>query len=186
MTSKPKYEIGQEIFWASFSSYAQDYVTCPDCGGTARLRVTFHDETTVSIPCANCARGYEPPTGKLMVYCRKGIVNKGVVSGMEIGDEQVEYRAKYYCTGDDGRLFSATSHIKEGDVFLSGRMRKSEPTKWQQTTTKKSGPRSSIRKKINALGLGMLHTTASRSRMLSAVSNITARNLLMRRSRLRT
>jgi hypothetical protein len=119
MTTKPKYEIGQEIFWASFSSHAQDHVTCTDCGGTARLRVTFHDETTVSIPCANCARGYEQPTGKIMVYCRKGTVNKGVVSGMEIGDDQVEYRAKYYCTGDDGRLFGATSHIKENDVFLS-------------------------------------------------------------------
>ena len=47
---KPKYEIGQDVFFASFSSHASEYVTCPDCGGTARLRVTFHDETTVSIP----------------------------------------------------------------------------------------------------------------------------------------
>jgi hypothetical protein len=115
----PTYEIGQEIYWASFSSYAEDYVTCPDCGGSARLRVTFHDETMVSIPCANCARGYEQPTGRIIVHCRKGKVTRGTISGMVIREGEVEYHGQCYCTADDGRLYTTTNHIKENDVFLA-------------------------------------------------------------------
>lgn len=116
---KPKYEIGQEIFWASFSAHKSDYVTCPDCGGTGRLRVTFHDETTVSIPCANCSRGYEEPTGRIHVYCRKGEAKKARISGMEVDGDKVEYRAEYHASDDDGRVYRGCNIIKEGDVFLS-------------------------------------------------------------------
>jgi hypothetical protein len=116
---KPQYEIGQDIFYAAFNSYKSEYVTCPDCGGTGRLRVTFCNETTVSIPCANCAHGYDEPTGKIMVYCRKGEVIKCQISGIEISDGEVEYRAEYYTFDDQGRTFRGCRCIKEEDVFLS-------------------------------------------------------------------
>lgn len=88
---KPQFGIGDSVFLARFDA-SDAYVTCPDCGGTGRLRVTFHDETTVSIDCQNCAPGYNPPTGRVKVYDRKPSAMEIHVSGLELGVEGVRYR----------------------------------------------------------------------------------------------
>lgn len=116
---KPKYEIGQYVFLASFCSHASEYVTCPDCGGTGRIRVTFHDETTVSIPCANCSKGYEEPTGRIHVYCRKGKAKKARISGVNISGGKVEYRAEYHSFDDDGRMYEGYDLIDEDKIFFT-------------------------------------------------------------------
>jgi hypothetical protein len=78
-----RFEIGQKIWIGEFTALAPDYEICPDCGGTGRLRVTFHDETQVSIECQNCAPGYDPPTGRVVVYRNKARARQAVVSGFE-------------------------------------------------------------------------------------------------------
>jgi hypothetical protein len=87
-----RFEIGQKVWLASWESFA-DYVTCPDCGGTGRLRVTFHDETTVSIECAGCSAGYEPPKGYLKVYNRRAMVEEVTITGVEIRDGKPEWKS---------------------------------------------------------------------------------------------
>lgn len=79
-----RYEIGQSIWISEFSPLAPTHVTCPDCGGTGRLRVTFHDDTQVSIECRNCASGYDPPTGRVIVYQNAAKARQAVVSGLEV------------------------------------------------------------------------------------------------------
>ena len=46
-----KYKIGDHVWRAGFGS-TDNYVTCPDCAGTKRLRVIMGDESVVSIACA--------------------------------------------------------------------------------------------------------------------------------------
>lgn len=103
-----KYNIGDTVYVASWES-SEDYLECPDCGGTGRIRVILHSNDEVSIPCATCAPGYGDPTGKVKVHTRTPTVRANVVSGMEIGSGGVEYKAK--C----GRA----SHwsLRESDVF---------------------------------------------------------------------
>lgn len=78
-----RFEVGQQIWIGDFSPLAPIYETCPDCGGTGRLRVTFHDETQVSIECRNCAAGYDPPTGRIVVYRHEANARRAVVCGFE-------------------------------------------------------------------------------------------------------
>ena len=87
----PQFNIGDSVFLARFEA-SEAYVTCPDCGGTGRLRMTFHDDTTVSIECRNCAAGYDPPTGRIKVYERKPSAMSIQVSGLEVGVDGVRYR----------------------------------------------------------------------------------------------
>lgn len=87
----PKFQIGDQVWRPTFES-SVEWVTCPDCGGTGRLRVTFHDETTVSIDCQNCSVGYDPPTGKVKVYVRRPEAHQGVISGIEVEPDKVTYR----------------------------------------------------------------------------------------------
>lgn len=79
-----RYNVGQLVWIGDFSPLAPTSVTCPDCGGTGRLRVTFHDETQVSIGCSNCAPGYNPPTGQVTVYQNAAKARQAVITGMEM------------------------------------------------------------------------------------------------------
>ena len=79
-----RYEIGQTIWVTDFSPMAPAHVTCPDCGGTGRLRVTFHDDTEVSVACANCSAGYDPPCGYVVVHRLRAGATQAIVTGLEV------------------------------------------------------------------------------------------------------
>ena len=87
----PRFKIGDQVWLARFES-ARDGVSCPDCGGTGRLRVTFHDDTTVSIECRNCSVGYDPPTGKVVCYERHPAPEPITVTGLEMNALGATYR----------------------------------------------------------------------------------------------
>ena len=88
-----KFTLGDIVYWGSFEA-TQTSVGCPDCGGTGRLRVTFHDETTVAIECTRCARGYDPPIGRITCYDRCGVTKRGEVVGLDADRGEVEYRIR--------------------------------------------------------------------------------------------
>ena len=86
-----RFEVGQKIWIGDFSPLSPLHETCPDCGGTGRLRVIFHDETQVSIDCRNCAAGYDPPTGKVVVYRNRASAKHAVISGLEVHGDKVRW-----------------------------------------------------------------------------------------------
>lgn len=86
-----RYKVGDEIWIGDFNALAPCYETCPDCGGTGRLRVTFHDETQVSIECRNCCSGYDPPTGGVVVHRQAGTARKAVITGLEMDGEKIRW-----------------------------------------------------------------------------------------------
>lgn len=92
-----RFEVGQKIWIGDFSALSPAYETCPDCGGTGRLRVTFHDETQVSIECRNCAAGYDPPTGRVIVYRNAARARHATVCGFENAHGKV----RWHVDGDD-------------------------------------------------------------------------------------
>lgn len=100
-----RFGIGQTAYWATWDA-TESYVTCPDCGGTGRLRVTFHDETQVSIDCQNCGPGYNPPTGRLMVYDRHPRARLVTITGVEIHKDETRWRTDQSYLVEDGALFT--------------------------------------------------------------------------------
>jgi uncharacterized cysteine cluster protein YcgN (CxxCxxCC family) len=103
------FKIGDRVWRPAWDS-TDNYVTCPDCGGTGRLRVTFHDETTVSIECRNCSVGYDPPTGRVRCYDRRPKAEPMTITGMEVNAAGV----KYQC-GTTTCYYS----VEEADVFAT-------------------------------------------------------------------
>jgi hypothetical protein len=86
-----RFRIGQQVWIANFQPMAPVLVTCPDCGGTGRLRVLFHDDTIVSIECRNCAAGYDPPTGMVTMHQRSVGVRKVIVTGVQMQGKEIEW-----------------------------------------------------------------------------------------------
>lgn len=111
-----RFEIGQKIWVAEFSPLAPEYVTCPDCGGTGRLRVTFHDETQVSIDCRNCAAGYEPPTGRIVVHRQKASARVATVTGVEMNGRETRWHVDGTASGyrivDDDEAFTTEADAR--------------------------------------------------------------------------
>lgn len=100
----PKYNIGDEVWWASFES-EPGYVTCPECGGTGQITCLLFDDTRVSVDCAGCTRGYLGPQGRLQVYARKPRAKLCTINRMEIDAGKIEYGiTDSYCV-DETDLF---------------------------------------------------------------------------------
>lgn len=106
--SKLKYNIGDRVYYATFNSHVGVYVECPDCGGTGRIRCILHDETTVSINCGNCSQGYDPPTGRILIYDNKPDVENVTISGVEVEVGKLpEYKTTDHWYLKEDRLFSS-------------------------------------------------------------------------------
>lgn len=114
-----KFQIGDDLWYPTWDAF-DNYVTCPDCGGTGRLRVTFHDETQVSIDCRNCSSGYDEPSGRVRVYDRKAAVKYCVVSGLEIEGTTVRYRTSDSRVLDEADLFRDHDEAMAAAVLKAG------------------------------------------------------------------
>ncbi len=110
-----RFEIGQQVWWATCDT-REHFETCPDCGGTGRLRVIFHDETQASIECRNCAGGYDPPTGRVKWYGRIPEARLITITGMEISGANISWQtaasAGCYYRIEDGLLFLSEADAK--------------------------------------------------------------------------
>lgn len=96
---EPKFKIGDTLYIATFNS-TDNYIICPDCGGTKTLRVILWDGTEYIIDCQGCSAGYDPPIGYIRTYKRIPKVEVVTLSGMEINQNSpIEYRVRWssYC-----------------------------------------------------------------------------------------
>lgn len=114
--SEWRFKIGDYAWLATWDT-REEFVTCPDCGGTGRIRVIFHDDTQASIGCGNCAPGYDPPTGRVRIYARSPRAERVHINGMEAGPDGVRWRLDYpdsrYRIADDADLFDDERAAKD-------------------------------------------------------------------------
>lgn len=103
-----KYKMGDTVWFASANS-SQKSEPCPDCFGKRYLTVIKGDGEQVTIDCAGCASGYDPPKGfvtywkwavdvELVTIDRVEITPKGVTYGFS------GFRGRY--SADEERLFN--------------------------------------------------------------------------------
>lgn len=62
-----RFKIGDEIWVAKYNA-VERWIKCPDCLGKRYLTVILGDDSQVTIDCAGCAAGYEPPRGVIKTY----------------------------------------------------------------------------------------------------------------------
>ena len=84
-------KIGTEVFVARWG-YKEESEPCPECLGKRFLTVILGDDSRVTIDCAGCAAGYEPPRGVVKSTKRYPEVLTGTITGMEIKHGQLKYR----------------------------------------------------------------------------------------------
>ena len=106
---KPKYDIGDKVWWASRIS-TEERVVCPECFGKLFLTVILGDNSQVTIECAGCASGYNPPRGYITYWKQTVGVKQSTVGGIEnYIDKPIGYKVNY--TG------CSYNCVKEDEVF---------------------------------------------------------------------
>ena len=93
--SKPKFNFGDHIYWASFET-EEKTVPCPDCAGK-RYNTIILDGETFTIDCSGCEKGYWGSVGYRTTWERKPEVRDGLISGVEQDSQDskvFEYRVR--------------------------------------------------------------------------------------------
>jgi len=58
------FALDTEIWWTGYG-YTETWVQCPECAGTKAITLIQGNGQSVSVDCAACSMGYEPPTGMI-------------------------------------------------------------------------------------------------------------------------
>lgn len=131
-------EINSVAWWATYNTEAE-WIPCHECAGTKHLRVLLPDDTVLTIPCAGCACGYDPPTGHIRVWKRVPRAKLITIQGFEFADRKESYHTQESWRIPAGELFNtetealAAAKKKAADADAEERKRISEKEKPTRT-----------------------------------------------------
>jgi len=103
------YNIGDKVWHASRKT-TEKKVTCPECFGEKYLTVILGDRSLVTIDCAGCASGYDPPKGYVTYHKQDVEVKLVTICKVEIYSDRTEY-------GFDGSEHA--HHVAKDSDFFS-------------------------------------------------------------------
>ena len=85
------YNIGDKVWYAQRKT-EEKTVKCPECFGKKYLTVILGDDSKVTIDCAGCASGYNPPLGYIFYWEQYSDVSLVTINRVEINTDYVEYK----------------------------------------------------------------------------------------------
>ena len=85
------YKIGDWAWYAERETL-QAQETCPECFGKKYLTVILGDDSRVTIDCAGCGSGYDPPKGYVNYWKQSAKARQVIISGIEISTEETRYK----------------------------------------------------------------------------------------------
>ena len=98
---EPKFNLGDVVFMASYERH-ETSIVCPDCLGSAKVRVILGDGTELKIECGGCdPGGCQGSTGRIRQYDYVTKITKRIITGINLEDNDVEYRLD----GHDGHCY---------------------------------------------------------------------------------
>jgi len=112
-----KYNIGDKVWYAKTGTKEKS-VECPECFGKKFLTVILGDNSKVTIDCAGCARGYEPPKGYVIYYEWGVDVREVTIQRMEIKPDEVTYGFWDCYSAETDRIFSTKEEAEKRALEL--------------------------------------------------------------------
>lgn len=88
----PKFKLGDTVFMARYER-AEKTIICPDCLGSARVKVTLGTGEEIMIECGGCdPGGYQGSTGRIKQYDYTSWIASHTVTGINLKRDDVEYQ----------------------------------------------------------------------------------------------
>lgn len=119
------YKVGDAVWYASCDTRRQ-YTQCLECFGIKYVTVILGDDSRVTIDCAGCGRGYEPPTGYIAYFERTPEVRKITIDRVQVTKDKIEYGfSGCYCVEAD-RLFNTEAEAWDRANALAEQLNQEE------------------------------------------------------------
>jgi len=120
-----KFNIGDKV-WYARTGGTQKTVICPECFGKKFLTVILGDDSQVTIDCAGCAMGFEPPKG-YVTYWEWGVdVKEVVIERLEIEKDKIEYGFLDCYRAESNRIFPTKEEAEKRALELAEEHNKEE------------------------------------------------------------
>jgi hypothetical protein len=89
---EPKFKLGDTVYMASYD-LAEKTIVCPDCLGSAKVKVTLATGEEIMIECGACdPGGYQGSTGRICQYDYAIKIISLPVTGIALLSDDVEYQ----------------------------------------------------------------------------------------------
>lgn len=98
------FKIGDEVWYAQLK-WVEKFVKCPECFGLKYLTVILGDQSEMTIDCAGCAKGYDPPMGYVTYWERVPNVCLIRINRVEIQADKTEYGHSQNYRVEESELF---------------------------------------------------------------------------------
>lgn len=82
MMSKPKFNLGDAVFYVDASCNYGTKVPCPICFGKLRVAVILGNDERVYTECGHCAPGMERPSGVATTWGVHAAIVEGTITGI--------------------------------------------------------------------------------------------------------
>ena len=96
MKTKPKYQIGDYVYFVTSSCNYSKQINCPMCDGKCFVTIILGNGEHQEIQCGYCQRGIDPPSGKATTWGPESKIQSGSVSGIEQGYDHFRYKVNYH------------------------------------------------------------------------------------------
>jgi hypothetical protein len=113
-----KYKIGDRVWYAERKA-VEKTVVCPDCFGSKALTVIKGDGSQVSIGCAGCASGYEPPKGYINYMSSEVAVSTSVIDRLEIKTDKTTYGSSGFYSVEECDIFDTKEEAEARALVLA-------------------------------------------------------------------
>uniref|UniRef100_A0A6M3JKE1 Uncharacterized protein n=1 Tax=viral metagenome TaxID=1070528 RepID=A0A6M3JKE1_9ZZZZ len=118
---EPRFKLGDTVYSVRYDR-TEKTIICPDCLGSARVKVTLGTGEEIMIECGGCdPGGYKGSTGRIRQYDYAGRITAHTVTGINLQGDDVEYQldrfgGSSYSTGTERGNYPVFATEEEAKV----------------------------------------------------------------------
>ena len=112
---EPRFKLGDTVYSVRYDR-TEKMITCPDCLGSARVKVTLGTGEEIMVECGGCdPGGYQGSTGRIKQYDYASRITAHTVTGINLQRDDVEYQLDRF----DGSSYSTGTERGDYPVFAT-------------------------------------------------------------------
>ncbi len=94
-----QFKIGDKVFMAKYDR-VERWIQCPDCLGSAKVKVVLGDGTEIMLECGGCdPGGYEKSNGRIKQYDYEVQILPRIITGVKTRATEIEYELNNFGGG---------------------------------------------------------------------------------------
>ena len=105
------FALESELWWTG-NGYTETWIECPECAGTKAITLVQGNGQSVSVDCAACSMGYQPPSGMIKQITYQHTPERFTPRRVKVDGDEIWY-------SESGPFESGYSQVSAKSLFAS-------------------------------------------------------------------